>query len=1036
MNRLDPGRETRPVLVIGGGVAGQRAALDLVGCGLRVILLECSPSLGGTVAQLGTMFPLHNCLLCRGGDRHGPGCTRPTISPDLLDFARPDTLELWTQAQVLAVEGELGAFKVTIQRQPRYVDISLCINCDRCAEICPQELSDSFEAGLIWRKAAHRPAVRAVPDAYVIDKGDCCDACGRCAGVCPTGAIHLDQTATVEIVTVSAIVVATGMQLYNAARSQEYGYGKFPNVFTGLEMERMTSPAGPGEGRILRRSDGRAPERIAWLQCVGSREEAHDYCSSFCCGYATRQAILARQIEPRSEAVIYIMDDRVFAHSFNATYDPLRDEYGVRLSRNRPSVLTQDPATHDLLIQLAGDDGHMIEERFGMLVLSTGAEGAKEADELARILGLETDRHRFLRTSDLSPADTSREGIFVAGAASGPGDITDSISGASAASARVLQALRYPRSKHVVSERPARAAGRECEPRLGVVVCDCAGEIGGVIDLAETLGYVASLPGIRCSQTVPFGCLTDGLETMRRLIAQENLTGVVVGACNRRTYAPLFERELAVGVEFVSLREECSYVHGDDPEGATRKAKELLRMGVERLCSRPSTEHPTLELVGTAMVVGGGLAGLTAALHLAAGGIPVHLVEREAALGGNALRLGRTDSGEDVVGYLLALIARAQSHPQITVHTSTEVTRRTGRQGAFVAALVSDAPDRAVERQLTVGAIVVATGGEEYRGSVYGLGASERVLTLLDLEQRLEGDPNLLAQLKQVTFISCVGPWSELNSNRAWRCSRTCCETIIRQATRIKQANPSCQVVVLSREVNAYGFREERYTAARRAGVLFVRYDPGKGPRVETTPWSPLRVTAEDMSLQETVELYPDLLVLGVAILPRAEAVDTARQLGVPQIGEGFYREWESKTRSFCSLEPGIYLCGLAQGPKPSGETIAQALAAGNQALSYLLHERVTLHGTVAEVDRRRCMACLTCVRVCPYGVPDISTEHEGSGQGKAASHIDPARCQGCGTCVAECPAKAIELNAYCDEELMRTRLLGQWLVPSIPSRA
>jgi len=1027
---------SKRVLVIGGGVTGQRAALDLVTAGFTVVLVERAVTLGGTAAQLGSMFPLHNCLLCRGAAQHGPGCTRPTISSELLDFSRSPQLSVRTQTELVEIKGQPGAFRVTLRTEPRYVDVGLCIDCDRCAQVCPQALPDEQQAGLTQRKAAYRPSFRAVPNAYAITKGGYCRNCNRCTQVCPTRAIDLNQTATSETLEAAAVVVATGMQLYDAALSGEYGYGRYANVFTGLEMERMASPAGPGEGHIARRSDGQVPKRIAWLQCVGSRDEEHDYCSSFCCGYATRQAVLARQLLPESEAAIYLMDDRVFARSFSATYDPLRAQYGIAYSRNRPSVIREDPETRDLILQVSDGNGKVSDERYNMVVLSIGAEGARNAAQLASTLGLQTDRHGFVRTPSLAPVDSGRPGIYVAGAATAPADIADSLSQGSAAAARVRAFVGYPAP--APAESPTLPQAGPSRPRrIGVMACDCAGEIGGVVDLAATMDYARSLPDVVLAETIPYGCLPDGQRRMNTLIAAHGLTDVVVGACVRRTYGPLFEASLPAAVRFVSLREECAYVHGDDPAGATRVARELLRVGVDRIRTATTIEPPQVSPVRAALVVGGGLAGMTAALHMADGGVPVQLVERESALGGNALRLGKAADSTDIAAHVRLLVERVRAHDQITVHTDAELVGISGRQGNWVTVLRQG---DGLPLQVTSGVVVVATGGREYRGSAYGLGTDERVVTLLDLGQRLESQPDLPKRLKQIVFVSCVGPWDEAESaqrgsgSSTWRCSRTCCEGIVKHATAIKEANPACQVIVLSREVNTYGLREERYTAARKAGVLFVRFDAGNKPLVEQTPEG-LRVLVQEQSLHETLEFHPDLVALAAAILPRGDAAETAKRLGIQQADEGFYREWESKTRPWAALEPGVYLCGLDQGPRPSGETITQALAAAEQALGYLSHDTITLSGAVAVVDKRRCMACLTCVRGCPYEVPVMINSGETWGattkQGnvKAVSYIDPARCQGCGICAADCPGKAIQINHYHDDQVMGDHLLGQWLV-------
>ena len=1022
-----------PVLVVGGGVAGQKAALDLAHAGLDVLLVEKESSLGGTVAQLDLMFPLHNCLLCRGETRHGPGCTRPTISPDLLDHTRPENLKVWTRSTVQEVSGGQGEYHVTILRQPRYVDPARCISCDRCAQVCPQVLADPFQAGLAERKAAHRPSLRAVPDAYAIDKGPWCAGCAKCVPVCPTAAICLEEAPRAEQVTVSAIVLATGLRLSDPALSQEYGYGRFPNVFTGLEMERLCSAAGPGEGRIQRRSDGRPPDRVAWLQCVGSRDKEHDYCSSFCCGYATRQAVLARRLLPSVEARIFFMDDRVFGRSFSATYEPLRRACDIRLERCRLSVLREDPASRDLLLQVSGEDGRVREERFGMVVLSVGAEAAPDARSLALSLGLEPDAFGFLRASSLAPMDTKVPGVFVAGVAAGPADVADSVTQGSAAAARVCASLGWSAAK-AGSSASASAAARRAAPgparRVGVLACDCAGEIGGVIDLPRVLQSAGRIPGVSAAQVVPFGCLPEGLEQMRRIVCEGDLDGVVVGACNRRTFGPLFEKSLEADLQFVSLREECAAVHSGDPAGATRKAGELLRLGVEQLRGSEATIQPAIGRpvpitpVRTALVVGGGLAGLTASLHLADAGVSVHLVEREQSLGGNALRLDRSADGADVPAAVKALVARAGRHPLLTVHPSCQVLRRQGHAGQFAVTLRS-AKSPAGDALLRVGAVVVATGADEFRGQVYGLGSGPRVLTLLDLGQRLRQEPELPSGLGSVAFIGCVGPWDQPGSGQAWRCSRGCCETMLRQSRALKEANPAAQVAVLMREVNAYGFREEEYTAARRAGVLFVRFQPSQPPRLREGTGG-MELTVVDWSLQETLAFRPDLVVLAAAIVPRADAGTTAARLDIPLDADGFAREWEAKTRGFASLEPGVFLCGLAHGPKPLREVIPQALAAAQQALILLSQGQLAPGGTVAEVEVGRCAACLTCLRVCPYGVPRLEDPESGPGRPKRRSVIDPFRCQGCGTCAGECPAGAIQLRRYAGQRLLG--FPGRWL--------
>jgi heterodisulfide reductase subunit A2 len=580
----------------------------------------------------------------------------------------------------------------------------------------------------------------------------------------------------------------------------------------------------------------------------------------------------------------------------------------------------------------------------------------------------------------------------------------------SAAAARVCQHLGWkaPIAAQPVDIHQLPAGAR----RIGVFACDCAGEIGTVVDLPSTMAAIVVTSDVATCQVVPFGCLREGLDAVGKAVREHGLTDVVIGACNRRTFVPLFERSIQARVHFASLREECALVHKDDPAGATWKATELLHDAVERLRSDFREQGMiAARPARTALVIGGGLSGLSAALHLADAGVRVHIVEREARLGGYALRLGRGVDGADVPGATKDVLSRAKAHKLITVHASSEIIRLAKHGGCFTAVLRSRAGRGEQDLLPELGAVIIATGGEEYRGPAYGLGKNAAVITLLDFERILREKPALPSQLKEMAFIGCVGPWDEPGSDRSWRCSRNCCETMIRQARALKEANPGCRVAVLVREANTYAFAEEQYTAARRAGVLFFRFSPAHRPRIEGNG-SRRRLIVRDEALGEDVQLAPQLIALAAAILPRADASVLASRLELGLAADGFLREWEAKTQTAASLEAGIFMCGIAHGPKPVREVITQALAAAHQAAIHLSRRREVSLEEVARVDPKLCAACLTCVRVCPYGVPCFDDQNTAARKAKRTSVIDPFRCQGCGTCVAECPAGAIRLGS------------------------
>ncbi len=1021
------------VMVVGAGVAGMRAAVDLADSGYKVYLLDSAPSIGGVVSQLGFMFPTHDCVLCRGTSDHGYGCSRPSLSPFLLDHSQHNNIEIMTNSTVVGAAGLPGDFRVKVHHRPRYVDVSLCINCDECSQICPVDLTSEYQASLVTRRAAYKPSVRSAPNAYVIEKGPYCEPCRKCEEICPTNAIDLDAEDWFEEINVGAIILAVGYKLYDPTPAEELGFGRYPNVVTGLQFERLASRSGPTEGVIERPSDGKIPERIAWLQCIGSRDQEHPYCSSICCMYATKEAVLAKQRLPGVECEVFIMDERAFSKEYTAYFEHSRDLWNVDYTRCRISEIKEDAVSHNLILHFHDEHGTLQRRTFDMVVLSVGSEPPPKAVALAEDMQIELNEYGFCSIDKFEPLDTSRPGVFVAGAFATPKEIAETVMDASGAAARCMALLSGKSGTEITKvDYPPEQDVSQCEPRVGVFACYCHPTIDRVVDVDAVLAATAGLPGVVHSAALEYGCLPGGPEAIRAAIREHDLNRIVVGACTPRTHLALFHHILRQEglnpqlLEFVSLRDNCAWVHADDPVGATRKAKEEMRVGIARSRYLQPYHKEHREFNRSALVIGGGLAGMTSALAIADEGYDVLLIEKDDKLGGNLRRLYKTAEGPNPQRLLQALVKRVHSHERIALYYNTELIGFEGHVGNFRSRLSyagNGEPARCWE--VEHGVAVVATGGHEYKGSTYLYGQDPRVVTQLELEKQLVENVDAARELAQVVMIQCVNPPEQ----QVRFCSRTCCTNTMKNAILIKQINPDCQVYVLYKDLITYGFREEYYTEARERGVIFLRYAEDDHPQVQVN-YGRLQVRVHDVILDQPLTFTPDLLALSMAILPAESNKELSRILAVPLSSEGFFMEDNLKLRPMDFTREGIFLAGLAHYPKFIEETIAQALATAARAMTILSKERLEVGGTIAIVDQSKCVGCLTCVRVCPFHIPGIDPKAAGVGQIIGAAHIEPSLCTGCGTCTSECPANAIQLRHYRDEQLVLADepILGQWM--------
>jgi len=1032
---------TAAALVIGGGIGGMRAALDLADAGLKVYLVEQTPCLGGRVAQLGYMFPQHDCVLCRGTPDHGYGCTRPSISPAYLQHNQHPNIEIMTNTHVLDVEGQAGDFTVSLRQEPRYVAVDRCIDCGRCADACPIELPDEYQQGLTKRKAAYKVAARAVPDAYVIDRGPYCAKCGQCAAACPTGAIDLEMQPRLLTIEVGAILLALGFQVYDPTQLEELGYGRYPNVLNAMQYERLASRSGPTEGLVLRRSDQRPPRSIAWLQCVGSRDQHNSFCSSICCMYATKEAILAKQrLGHEVDCCIFIMDERAFNKEYHTYFATAREQHGIRYIRCRVSTVREDPATHDLILQYAAPDGSLHEERFEAVVLATGLQPPDSAEQLAGLLQIELNSHGFCETDKFTPLQTSRPGVFVCGAFSSPKEIVETIIDASGAAAEVMRLLNDRlRAQVYTREWPFLSAGglpseRDVTneaPRVGVFVCSCGSTIREALDLAALTQQAAHWPGVAVAEAVDFACFPETVAYLRSRIETAGLNRVVIAACSNRTHEALFQRMLRENglnpylLELVNLREQCTRVHARQRALANRKAQELTRMAVGRVLMAQPVHKDKNRCQPAALIIGAGVTGMTAALAIADSGYDVHLIERTDMLGGNLSNLYYVAEGYDPQRLLRDLVNRVRAHRRIAVHTRTVVTRHVGHVGNFQSELQTKYLDGTRELfQIEHGVTIVATGGRET--GEHPLLDLPHVITQRALEEKIIHHPAEIAALQDVVMIQCVRP-----DGTPEYCSRVCCTNTMKNAIRLKLFNPACRVSVLYKNIVTYGFREEYYTEARQRGVIFMRYTDDEPPTV-AVEGDRLVVRVRDLALNRWYALPADLVPLSMAIAPAEGTLELAKVLRVPITGEGFFKDAQLKLRPMDFMREGLFLAGMAHYPKFVEESISHALAAAARALTLLSQGSLYLGGVVARVDPRKCVGCLTCTRTCPFSIPQVIRPEGRTGVGGlgGAAYIDPGQCQGCGTCTGECPANAIQLINYTDQQMMLRTIggLGRWL--------
>ncbi|MDR1313513.1 MAG: FAD-dependent oxidoreductase [Deltaproteobacteria bacterium] len=850
-----------------------------------------------------------------------------------------------------------------------------------------------------------------------------CSRCMRCAKACLPGALTAAthaQAPEIRELDVGAVVLAPGFDPHDPSDALTLRYADCPNVVTSLEFERILSASGPFAGVMRRPGDGREPGRMAWIQCVGSRDEnvcGNSWCSAVCCMSAMKEARVAMEHAGgpgRLAASIFYMDARCHGKDFENYFIRAR-EAGLRFVRSRIHTLTPLPSG-DLSLDWIDPAGNLVSETFDMAVLSVGVTPPAGLKELAGKAGVSLNAEGFIRTLPFEPEKTTRAGVFVCGAASEPKDIPASVCEASAAAGSAAGLLASARGSR------ARERGYPDErdtaseiPRIGVFVCRCGINIASVVDVDAVKEYASSLPFVELSSDSLFTCSADSQARISDAVRELGLNRVVVASCSPRTHEAMFRETLAQAglnrylFEMANIRDQDSWVHRGHPEKATRKAMDLVRAAVAKAALLEPLRLTRMGVFPEALVVGGGAAGLTAALSIAAQGFKAHLVEKSASLGGRARELFLRD--RDAAAYVGELARKAESDPLVEIHLESFPENSEGFLGNFETRIKGPGGTFAVKH----GATVLACGGRPHVPGSYLYGRHPRVLLSLDVDRMLaENDPALARPGVAFCFIQCV----ESRCGERPYCSRTCCSHSIESALTLLDRNPTASAWVLYRDIRTYGFREKLYREARSRGVRFARYEEDAPPILEPLGDARLRVTVRDHVLGRPIELTADWLALATGIDPAPMKEEIAEVFKAQLNAEGFLLEAHMKLRPVDLATDGQFLAGLAHYPKPLDESIAQARAAAARASALLSKPFILTGGAVAECDPSKCAACLTCLRSCPVKVPKIVPNEEDPAL-PGHAFMEPAICQGCGVCVSECPAKAIRLKLFTDEQLL-----------------
>jgi heterodisulfide reductase subunit A len=1008
------------VLIVGAGISGMQSALDIADKGYKVVIIDKTSTIGGSMVKLDKTFPTNDCSIC-------------TAAPKMVELARHPNIELITYSELNKLEGKRGDFTAQIWKKTKYVDSDKCTGCNDCAEVCPVDVVSSFDEKISTRKAIYIEFPQAVPIVYTIDK-EHCTGCGACDRVCEPEAItFLEKSEEIEV-KAGAVVVATGFEVFEPSElRKEYGYGKYDNVMTAMQFERLLSSFGPTAGKVLRPSDFKKPKKIGWIQCVGSRseQEGYPYCSRVCCMYATKEASIVKESNPNIDINIYYMDIRAYGKDFQQYYDHAK-ELGVNYIRGRPSNVYENKDKSLTVRYRDTLSGDVKEDKVDLLVLSTAIIPAKDNKKIAKILGIEVDENGFFMQDSLmqNPVESTKKGIFLAGCIQGPKDIPDSVSMASGAAAKAVAPVKN-RKRSIGRDFPAEKDVSLEEPRIGVFICHCGKNIASYLDVDKVTEEIKKQPDVVYAEHVMFACSEDTCKKIRDTIKEQKLNRIIVAACSPRTHGGLFQDTLLEAglnkylFEMANIRNHCSWVHSDDWDKATKKAIGLVKAAVAKVRLLEPLSEEEFSIIPSVLVIGGGVSGMKAALALADMGVKSYLIEKEKKLGGRLKHLHSMFPSdirtEDIIN---PLVKQVNKNKLTTVMTESELSEIDGFIGNYEGII----KHKGKKKKIEFGTIIVSTGFREIDlEGEYHYKENNNILSQTELEEKIKKG-TLKKNIKNVVIVNCAGA---MDKKRPY-CCRIGCGVSIKNAKLISEKYPDVKIWLLYRDMRVFGKEEEEYysNVIKNHHITVVRYPGEKKPEVildkKDPENGPMSVKVYDDILNEEMKLDADLVVLTVNTEGEVLTESLKNMLKIPADSGGFFLEAHAKIRPLDFATDGIYVCGAAHYPKNLVDSIAQAEGAASRAAIPIMQEKMKGEGQIAEVNPDLCSGCKTCESICPYSA--ISVDPREDDPERLVAKINRALCKGCGACAGACPSGAIEQKGFKTKQIrvMVDALLGE----------